>query len=81
MEVKIRNIGNSMGIIFPQQITKIMNFHVEDVIELDVDTERKLLIMERKKQSLKENLLEGILASQEDNLSFANDFDELEGEI
>jgi antitoxin component of MazEF toxin-antitoxin module len=81
MEVKIRNIGNSMGIIFPKQITKIMNFHVEDVIELDVDAERKRLIMERKKNSLRENLLEGIMASQEDNLAFVNDFDELEGEI
>ena len=81
MEVKIRNIGNSMGIIFPKQITKIMNYHVEDVIELDVDVERKRLIMERKKNSLRENLLEGIMASQEDNLAFVNDFDELEGEI
>ncbi|UCH96384.1 MAG: hypothetical protein JSV88_05915 [Candidatus Aminicenantes bacterium] len=81
MEVKIRNIGNSMGIIFPKQITKIMNFHVEDVIELDVDAERKRLIMERKKNSLRENLLDGIMASQEDNLAFVNDFDELEGEI
>ena len=81
MEVKIRNIGNSLGIIFPQRITKIMNFHVEDVIELDVDTERKHLIMERKKNSLRENLLVGIMASQEDNLAFVNDFDELEGEI
>jgi len=81
MEIKIRSIGNSMGIIFPKQITRIMNFHIEDVIELDVDTERERLIMERKKKSLKENLLDGIIASQEDNLAFVNDFDELEGEI
>jgi antitoxin component of MazEF toxin-antitoxin module len=81
MEVKIRSIGNSVGIIFPKRIAKMMNFHIEDVIELDIDTERKRLIVERKKQSLKENLLDGIKASQEENLAFVNDFDELEGEI
>lgn len=81
MEVKIRSIGNSMGIIFPQNIARIMNFHIEEVIELDVDREKKRLIVERKKQSLKDNLLEGIKASREENLAFANDFDELEEEI
>ena len=81
MEVKIRSIGNSMGIILPRDITTRMNLHVEDVIELDVDEENKRLIMEHKKQALRENLLEGIKASQEENLIFANDFDELEGEI
>ena len=81
MEVKIRSIGNSLGIIFPRQIMDFMNLHPEDVIELDIDREKKRLIVERKKQSLKENLLEGIYASQEENLAFANDFDELEGEL
>ena len=81
MEVKIRSIGNSLGIIFPKQIMEIMNLHAEDVIEMDIDREKKRLIVERKKQSLKENLLEGINASQEENLAFANDFDELEGEL
>jgi antitoxin component of MazEF toxin-antitoxin module len=81
MEVKIRSIGNSLGIIFPKQIMEIMNLHAEDVIEMDIDREKKRLIVERKKQSLQENLLEGINASQEENLAFANDFDELEGEL
>ncbi len=75
MEVRIRSIGNSVGIIFPKRIAKLMNFHIEDVIELDIDTERKRLIVERKKQSLKENLLDGIKAGQEENLAFANDFE------
>ena len=81
MEVKIRSIGNSMGIILPRDIAKRMNLHVEDVIELDVDEESKRLIVEHKKQALRENLLQGIKASQEENLAFANEFDELEGEI
>ena len=81
MEVKIRSIGNSLGIIFPKRIARLMNFNVEDVIEINVNTEGKRLIMERKEKSLKKNLLEGIRASQKDNLAFANDFDELEGEI
>ena len=81
MEVKIRSIGNSLGIIFPKQIMEIMNLHGEDIIEMDIDRENKRLIVERKKQSLKENLLDGINASQEENLAFANDFDELEGEL
>lgn len=81
MEVKVRSIGNSIGIIFPRNVAAMMNLHTEDVIELDVDTERHRLIMERKKKSLRENLLAGILASQEENIAFANDFDELDGEI
>lgn len=81
MEVKVRSIGNSIGIIFPRNIAAMMNLHTEDVIELDVDAEHHRLIMERKKKSLRENLLEGILASQEENIAFANDFDELDGEI
>lgn len=81
MEVRIRSIGNSMGIIFPKTIAKKMNFHVEDVIELDIDQENRRLIVERKRQSLRENLLVGINASQEDNVAFANGFDELEGEL
>jgi len=81
MEVKVRSIGNSMGIIFPKQIVRLLDFHAEDVVELDVDLLEKRLIMERKKQSLRENLLEGIKASQEENIAFANEFDELEGEL
>jgi antitoxin component of MazEF toxin-antitoxin module len=81
MEVKIRSIGNSLGIIFPRNITELMNFHAEDVIHLEVKPDKEKLIVERKKISLKENLLAGIEASQEENIVFANDFDELEGEI
>ena len=71
----------TMGIIFPQNIARIMNFHIEEVIELYINKKKKRLIVKRKKQSLRDNLLEGIKASQEENLAFANDFDELEGEI
>lgn len=81
MEVKIRSIGNSLGLIFPKVITDMMRFHVEDAVEIGVDEENRRLVVERKTQSLKENLLEGILASQDENLEFANDFEELEGEI
>ncbi|MDQ1350810.1 MAG: hypothetical protein QG657_1112 [Acidobacteriota bacterium] len=81
MEVKVRSIGNSVGIIFPRNVADMMNLHVEDVIEMDVDAERHRLIMERKKKSLRDNLLAGILASQEENTAFANDFDELDGKF
>jgi antitoxin component of MazEF toxin-antitoxin module len=81
MEVKIRTIGNSLGIIFPKIITESLHFHAEDVIELEIDAENKKLVVERKKVSLRENLLAGINASQEENAAFANDFDEMEGEI
>ena len=74
MEVKVRSIGNSIGIIFPRNVAAMMNLHTEDVIELDVDAEHQRLIVERKKKSLRENLLEGILASQEENIAFANDY-------
>ncbi|HLP62512.1 MAG TPA: hypothetical protein VK186_26980 [Candidatus Deferrimicrobium sp.] len=69
MEVKARNVA------------AMMNLHTEDVIELDVDAEYHRLIMKRKAKTLRENLLAGILASQEENIAFANDFDELDGEI
>ena len=81
MEVKIRSIGNSLGIIFPKRIADQMKLHSEDVVELDLDTVNQRLILERKKQSLRDNLLQGIAASQEDNLAFANGFDELESEF
>jgi antitoxin component of MazEF toxin-antitoxin module len=81
MEVKIRSIGNSLGIIFPKLITELMHFHADDVIELEVDADHEKLIVERKRDALRENLLAGIKVSQEENAAFANDFDELEGEI
>lgn len=76
METRIRSIGNSVGIILPRQIARILNFHAEEIVELDVDVKKKRLYVEQKKQSLRENLLKGILSSQEDNLAFANGFDE-----
>ena len=41
MKVKVRSIGNSLGIIFPKNITETMNFHVEEVIESDIDADKK----------------------------------------
>ena len=78
METKIRNIGNALGIILPKDITKLLNLNVDEAIELNVEDER--LVISRKKQSLKENLLLGIKASEEDNIEFAESFNELESE-
>ncbi len=78
MEMKVRNIGNALGIIIPKNLTKLMNLHADDAVELDVEDDK--LVIKRKKESLKENLLLGIQASQEENLEFANSFDELESE-
>ena len=78
METKIRNIGNALGIILPKDITKLLNLNVDEAIELNVEDER--LVISRKKQSLKENLLLGIKASEEENIEFAESFDELETE-
>ena len=78
METKIRSIGNALGIILPKHITKLMNLHVDEPVELNVEDER--LVISRKKQSLKENLLLGIKASEEENTEFAESFDELESE-
>ena len=79
MEVRIRNIGNALGIILPKNITNLLNLNADDAIELNVEDER--LVITRKKQSLKENLLLGIKASEEENIEFAESFDELESEI
>ena len=66
MEVKIRNIGNALGIILPKNLTASINLHADDAVELDVEDDR--LIISRKMESLKDNLLLGIQASQEENL-------------
>ena len=79
MEAKIRSIGNALGIILPKNITKLLNLNVDEAIELNVEDER--LVISRKKQSLKENLLLGIKASEEENIEFAESFEELESEI
>ena len=78
MESKIRNIGNALGIILPKNITKLLNLNADEAIELNVEGER--LVISRKKQSLKENLLLGIKASEEDNIEFAESVNELESE-
>lgn len=78
MEAKIRSIGNALGIILPKNITKLLNLNVDEAIELNVEDER--LVISRKKQSLKENLLLGIKASEEENIEFAESFEELESE-
>ena len=78
MEAKIRNIGNALGIILPKNITKLLNLHADEAIELNVEDDR--LLISRKNQSLKENLLLGIKASEKDNIDFAESFNELESE-
>lgn len=78
METKIRNIGNALGIILPKSITKLLNLHADEAIELNVEDDR--LLISRKNQSLKENLLLGIKASEKDNIEFAESFNELESE-
>ena len=78
MEVKIRNIGNALGIIFPKNLTSLINLHADDAVELAVEDDR--LIITRKMESLKDNLLLGIQANQEENLEFSESFDELESE-
>ena len=78
METKIRSIGNALGIILPKNITKLLNLNVDEAIELNVEDEK--LVISRKKQSLKENLLLGIKVSEEDNIEFAESFNELESE-
>ena len=78
MEVKIRNIGNALGIILPKNLTTAINLHADDAVELNVEDDK--LIITRKMESFKDNLLLGIQASQEENLEFAEAFDELESE-
>ncbi len=78
MESKIRNIGNALGIILPKNITKLLNLHADEAIELNVEGDR--LLISRKNQSLKENLLLGIKASEKDNIEFAESFNELDSE-
>ena len=78
MEVRIRNIGNALGIILPKNLTSSINLHADDAVELNVEDNR--LIITRKMESFKDNLLIGIQASQEENLEFAESFDELESE-
>jgi len=78
VEVKIRSIGNALGIIIPKHLTSLISLHADDAVELNVEDDR--LIITRKIESLKENLLLGIQASQAENLEFAESFDELESE-
>ena len=78
MEVKIRNIGNALGIILPKNLTSLANLHADDAVEVDVEDDGLIII--RKIESLKDNLLLGIQASQEENLEFSESFDELESE-
>ena len=78
MEVKIRSIGNVLGIILPKSISELMHFNAEDTVKLDVEKER--LVIARKRQSLKKNLLSGIKASEHENIEFVQSFDELEKE-
>ena len=56
----------------------LINLHADDAVEVDVEDDR--LIIVRKMESLKDNLLLGIQASQEENLEFSESFDELESE-
>lgn len=78
MEAKVRRIGNALGIIIPKSLTTAVNLHADDPVELGVENDR--LVISRKKESLKADLLRGIEASQEENIGFAEAFDELESE-
>ena len=78
MVTKVRSIGNALGIIIPKSLTTAMNLHADDAVDLGVENDR--LVISRKEESLKADLLRGIAASQEENLEFAESFDQLESE-
>ncbi len=80
MEAKIRRIGNAMGLIFPKDVIKAMNFHPEDIVEFGLNEEKQEITIVRKMQSLRENLLLGIEANKKKVSTSSLDEENREGE-
>ncbi len=78
MEVKVRNIGNAVGVIFPKMVASSMDFHAGDVIKVEIHDH--VLNIQKKTIDLKECILRGIRASEKDDVEFAESFTELDSE-
>lgn len=78
MEIKIRNIGNSLGLILPKAVSSRMNFHAGDVVAVEVHGGK--LNVHKKSADLKSRILRGIKASEKENLEFAESFSPMKSE-
>ena len=78
MEVKLRKIGNAVGVILPKSVIDQANFHAGDTLDIHIDDNG--VSLKRHNEDLKERILKGILASDKENVDFAESFIDLESE-
>ncbi len=78
MEIKVRNIGNSIGLILPKAVSSRMDFHVGDVVTVEVHSD--IMNIHKKSEDLKNRILRGIKASEKENLKFVESFASMKSE-
>ena len=78
MELKLRKIGNAVGVIFPKTIITQTDFHAGDTLNVHIN--KNGVSLKKENNNLKENILKGILASDNENVDFSNSFNDTDNE-
>ena len=78
MQVKVRKIGNAMGVILPKAVIAEAELHAGDALDIHIDSNGVSLT--KQIGDLKNRILKGIIASDQENLEFSESFSELESE-
>lgn len=78
MDIKVRNIGNAVGLILPKSVSSDMGFHAGDVVTIMVRDH--VLNVHKKTDDIKDRILQGIRASEKENLEFSESFSDMKSE-
>jgi antitoxin component of MazEF toxin-antitoxin module len=78
MQVKVRKIGNAMGVILPKAVIAEAELHAGDALDIHIDSNGVSLT--KQIGDLKDRILNGIIASDQENLEFSESFSDTESE-
>jgi antitoxin component of MazEF toxin-antitoxin module len=78
MQVKVRKIGNAMGVILPKAVIAEAELHAGDALDIHIDSNGVSLT--KQIGDLKDRILKGIIASDQENLEFSESFSDTESE-
>ena len=78
MEVKLRKIGNAMGVIFPKEIMEQAKAHAGDRYSIFINNSD--IQLHKYQEDLSNRIIAGIKASEKDDVEFSDSFFELGSE-
>jgi len=75
MEIKVRKIGNAVGLIIPKVLAEKAEFRAGEALEISISKDG--VTLQKKNNDLRQRILKGILASDQENGDFSKSFNDL----